>query len=97
MSILLLIGLLGIANISNGEVRGVSETDLHNRHAIEEYAGSSLLNIPLLWKPTDTITALDAIDLTGNAYTITGGLTYRAGQGRSFHSICNCKHRMLCE
>jgi hypothetical protein len=64
MSILLLIGLLGIANISNGEVQGVSETDLHNRHAIEEYAGSSLLNIPLIWKPTDTITALDAIDLT---------------------------------
>jgi hypothetical protein len=29
------------------------------------YEGSGLLNIPLVWKPTDTVSALDAIDLTG--------------------------------
>ena len=60
----LLIGLLGITTFSNGEVQGVSKADLHSADAGTEYAGSNRLNIPLLWKPTDTITALDPIDLT---------------------------------
>jgi hypothetical protein len=29
------------------------------------YEGSRLLNVPLVWKPTDTVSALDAVDLTG--------------------------------
>lgn len=57
-------GLLGIAAYSISEAQGVSKTDPQNADAGNEYAGSSLLNIPLLWKPTDKISALDAIDLT---------------------------------
>lgn len=49
---------------SISEAQGVPKANLQNAGAGTDYAGSSLLNIPLLWKPTDTISGLDAIDLT---------------------------------
>jgi hypothetical protein len=59
-----LTGLLGTTTFSINEAQGVLKADLQNADASNDYAGSSLLNIPLLWKPTDTITPLDAINLT---------------------------------
>jgi hypothetical protein len=55
---------LGSTTFSINEAQGVLKADLQSANASNEYAGSNLLNIPLLWKPTDTITALDPIDLT---------------------------------
>lgn len=57
-------GVLGITTISIGEPQAVPKAVPENTGDNHEYAGSSLLNIPLLWKPTETISALDAIDLT---------------------------------
>jgi len=62
--ITLLIGLHGMTTISIGETRDVPKAVPQNTDCDNEYAGSSLLDIPLLWKPTETISALDAIDLT---------------------------------
>ena len=62
--VILLTGLPGMTDISIGETQGVPKAVPENAGADNEYAGSSLLNIPLLWKPTETISALDAIDLT---------------------------------
>ena len=59
-----LIALPGITTYSISEAQEVPKADLQKAGAGNEYAGSSLLNIPLLWKPTDTISGLDAIDLT---------------------------------
>ncbi len=56
-----------VSGVTAGSISGaqvVSKTVPENADANYEYAGSSLLNIPLLWKPTETISALDAIDLT---------------------------------
>ena len=64
MILILLTGHLGITPFSINEAQGVPKADLQNADAGNEYPGSSLLNIPLLWKPTDTISDLDAIDLT---------------------------------
>ena len=64
MTLTFLTGLLGIATFSINEAQGVLKADLQSADAGNEYAGSTLLNIPLLWKPTDTISTLDPIDLT---------------------------------
>ena len=64
MILTLLACLLGITTFSTIQAQGVSKADPQNAGDSSEYAGSSLLNIPLLWRPTDTISALDAIDLT---------------------------------
>ncbi len=64
MILTFLTGVLGIATFSINEAQGVLKADLQSADAGNEYAGSNLLNIPLLWKPTDTISALDPIDLT---------------------------------
>jgi hypothetical protein len=64
MIITFLTGLLGITTFSINEAQGVLKADLQRADAGNEYAGSNLLNIPLLWKPTDTINSLDPIDLT---------------------------------
>lgn len=61
---ILLIGALSITGRSIGEAQVLPKAAPHNADADTEYAGSGLLDIPLLWKPTDTISALDAIDLT---------------------------------
>jgi hypothetical protein len=62
--VILLMGLQGMTNISIGETQDVPKAGPQNTDVEHEYAGSSLLNIPLLWKPTETISARDAIDLT---------------------------------
>jgi hypothetical protein len=62
--VILLTGLLGMATISFGEAQDVPKAVPQNTDAEREYAGSSLLNVPLVWKPTETISARDAIDLT---------------------------------
>ena len=62
--VILLIGLHGMTNLSISEVPVVPKVIAENTGVDNEYAVSSLLNIPLLWKPTETISALDAIDLT---------------------------------
>jgi hypothetical protein len=60
---MLLTGIPGITTISISEAQVVPKAIPENADA-NEYADSSLLNIPLVWKPTETISALDAIDLT---------------------------------
>ncbi|MCK9418747.1 MAG: hypothetical protein M0R70_05125 [Nitrospirae bacterium] len=62
--VLLLTGLQGMTTISIGETQDVPKAVPQITDAENAYAGSSLLNIPLVWKPTETISALDAIDLT---------------------------------
>ena len=47
-----------------GEVKTVPKTSQIRTEDTAEYAGSTLLNIPLLWKPTETISSFNAIDLT---------------------------------
>jgi len=64
MMLAVLAGLLGITSFSITEAQGASGTDPQTAEAVNEYAGSSLLNIPLVWKPTDAISALEPIDLT---------------------------------
>lgn len=64
LMLFLLAGLPGIATSSVNQAQDVSKTDTQITDAGNAYAGSRLLNIPLVWKPTDTITALDPIDLT---------------------------------
>jgi hypothetical protein len=54
----------GVIAVSIGEARVVSKNAPENADSNNEYVGSSLLNIPLHWKPTETISALDVIDLT---------------------------------
>jgi hypothetical protein len=61
---MLLTGVPGITTISISEAQVVPKAVPENADANNEYADSGLLNIPLLWKPTETISALDAIDLT---------------------------------
>jgi hypothetical protein len=61
---ILLIGVSGITTISISEAQVAPKSVPENAATNNEYADSSLLNIPLVWKPTETISALDAIDLT---------------------------------
>jgi hypothetical protein len=56
--------LLGITTYSYSKTQDVSSADMQRSEARNEYAGSKLLNIPLVWKPTETISSLAAIDLT---------------------------------
>jgi hypothetical protein len=55
--------VLSIHGRAGSETQVVPKADAQTT-SDSEYEGSGLLNIPLLWKPTDTISALDAIDLT---------------------------------
>jgi hypothetical protein len=59
-----LTGLFGIATHANSEMQGSAKAAPLQADAADEYAGSGLLNIPLVWKPTDTTESFDAIDLT---------------------------------
>jgi hypothetical protein len=54
--------LTGVPGIGLAQV--VPKAVPENTSVTSDYAGSSLLNIPLVWRPTETISALDAIDLT---------------------------------
>jgi hypothetical protein len=64
MILAILTCVLGITNYSYSKTEDVSSADMQKAESRNEYANSSLLNIPLLWKPTDTISSLAAIDLT---------------------------------
>lgn len=64
MVTILLTAVAGITANSISEAQAVPKVVPENTAANNDYAGSSLLDIPLLWKPTETISALDAIDLT---------------------------------
>jgi hypothetical protein len=64
MILAVLTGLLGITTYAKSETQGNASAAQQNADARSDYAGSSMLNIPLLWKPTETISSLDAIDLT---------------------------------
>jgi hypothetical protein len=64
MAAILLTAVPGITTNSISEAQVVPKAATENADANNDYAGSSLLDIPLLWKPTETISALDAIDLT---------------------------------
>ena len=64
MVTVLLASLSGITTLSISEAQVFPKTVPEHATTNNEYDGSSLLNIPLIWKPTETISALDAIDLT---------------------------------
>jgi hypothetical protein len=59
-----LTGLFGSAPPAGSETQGSAKADPRQADAADEYTGSSLLNIPLLWKPTETTSSFEAIDLT---------------------------------
>jgi hypothetical protein len=59
-----LTGLFGSATPARSETQGSAKADPLQADAADEYAGSSLLNIPLVWKPSNTTSSFDAIDLT---------------------------------
>ncbi len=64
MVTILVTAVPGITANSIREAQAVPKAVPENTAASNDYAGSSLLDIPLLWKPTETISALDTIDLT---------------------------------